>query len=228
MLKKSLITILSVFMLILLNGCASAGSDLVLTEVGNGQISMDEAVTPDIGDDAKETSKGDTNRDIEEAAKQEEKPETVAVFVCGAVENPGVYELLEGSRADEAVEAAGGFTDDADVTYVNLAAKLTDGVKLQIPTVTDTASKGLLPEIDSFDAASDALAADGSGAGGLVNINTASKEQLTSLPGIGDGIAGKIIKYREDNGAFKKAEDIMNVSGIKEKLFSKIKDYITV
>ena len=97
-----------------------------------------------------------------------------------------------------------------------------------IPTIEETKDASVAQGIDSFDTASDLNGDTGSDPGGLININTASKEQLVTLPGIGDGIAGKIIKYREENGSFKSIEDIMKVSGIKDKLFSKIKDHITV
>ena len=188
--------VISVVMLMFLTGCTSANEEIILSD--------------------------NTAIDTVEAPEQieEELPASVVVYICGAVVNPGVYELTDGSRIDDAVKAAGGFSEDADRTYVNLAAKVSDGSKLQIPTVTETSDQSFAKGIDSFESAT-----DGSG---LININTASQTQLATLPGIGEGIAGKIIKYREENGSFKKIEDIMKVSGIKDKLFSKIKDHITV
>ena len=123
---------------------------------------------------------------------------------------------------------ANGFSEDADRTYVNLAERVVDGAKLKIPTTLETGDETLAAGIDSFDG--EAL---GTGSGlaqdsELININTASLNELTTLPGIGEGIAGKIIKYRDENGSFKCIEDIMKVSGIKDKLFSKIKDHIIV
>ena len=148
-------------------------------------------------------------------------PKSIYVYVCGAVVRPGVYELPASSRAVDAVEAAGGFCDGADEAFVNLAAQLSDGIKLLIPTIEETARSADSPNLSSFDS-------ETASANDLVNINTASKEELKTLPGIGDGIAGRIIEYREESGGFKTTEDIMQVRGIKEKLFSKIKDHITV
>ena len=205
---------LSVLLLILLTGCTSANSEIILSDNATMEACADTepVVTDEPAEEVKET----------------ESIEVVVVYVCGAVKSPGVYELPGGSRMDDAVCAAGGFSEDADMTYVNLAAKVSDGSKLQIPTVQETADETLVRKIDAFDSDDINLNSAGSDGGGLININTASKEQLVTLPGIGDGIAGKIIKYRDENGSFKSIEDIMKVSGIKDKLFSKIKDHITV
>lgn len=137
----------------------------------------------------------------------------VCVYVCGAVENPGVYYLLEGSRVDDAIKAAGGFTTDADSESLNLALSVKDGEQIAVKTVSEAASE----------AASKAEASDG-----LININTASEAELTTLPGIGSTRAAAIISYRETNGPFAKKSDIMNVSGIKEASYEKIKDLIKV
>ena len=163
----------------------------------------------------------------EECVIEEAIPGTVVVYVCGAVVNPGVYELSDGSRMGDAVEAAGGFTEDAEETYVNLAARVSDGVKLFIPTVSEVAGEAGTVKIETFEPEGSPDNAKGSSTA-LVNINTATKAELTTLPGIGEGIAGRIIKYREENGSFARIEDVMKVSGIKDKLFSKIKDHITV
>lgn len=146
--------------------------------------------------------------------------QTFVIFVCGAVNNPGVYYLEEGLRIVDAIDAAGGFSEDADRTYVNLAAPLTDGIKLQIPTAAEAAEGMSFEAMDSFSQDENKSV--------LVNINRASVEELKTLPGIGDGIAGRIVEYRTENGNFSSIEDIKKVSGIKDKLFSKIKDHITV
>ncbi len=137
----------------------------------------------------------------------------IYVYVCGAVNNPGVVELSEGSRAEDALEAAGGLSGNAKQDYVNLAAKVEDEQMLYFPTIEEAAS--LLEESRSADST-------------LVNINTAGAEQLSTLPGIGASRASDIIAYREAHGAFESKEDIMQVSGIKESLYEKLCDLITV
>lgn len=175
----------------------------------------------------------------EETPKETETAEaiekvTCAVFVCGAVVNPGVYYLDNDLRIVDAVDAAGGFTEDADKAYVNLAALVQDGQRLRIPTVAEVAeaekASDKSAKAESFDIGDTSGQGTGSADSnnGLININTASIEELKVLPGIGDAVAGKIVSYRTENGNFSCIEDIMKVSGIKNKLFSKIKDQITV
>ena len=157
---------------------------------------------------------------------------SLVVYVCGAVSEPGVYELSFGSRINDAVIAAGGFSEEADTTYVNLAAEISDGAKLRIPTLVETEEikgKGnvLSEEFNSFDKTGLDVETKSVNSG-LININSATEEELKTLPGIGDSIAARIVKYRQQNGKFNSIEDIMKISGIKDKLFSKIKEYITV
>lgn len=133
--------------------------------------------------------------------------DTIFVYVCGAVAEPGVVELTEGSRAETALQAAGGFAPDAQTDYVNLAAKVSDGEKLYFPSVGEA----------------EALAMEEKNASeGLVNINTADEEKLCTLPGIGASRAQDIIAYREAHGAFRSKEDIMKVPGIKENAYSRL------
>ena len=151
---------------------------------------------------------------VEQAAETRVvEPQTVYVYVCGAVRTPGVVEVPEGSRAAEALELAGGMTTEADPFYVNLAETVTDGQKLYFPT---------LEEAETLEAEVKATAE------GLVNINTASAEELCALPGIGASRAADIVRYREKNGAFQTKEDIMKVSGIKQNAYDKLCDRITV
>ncbi len=162
---------------------------------------------------------------------------TLFVHICGEVMRPGVYELPEGSRVYEAVEEAGGFTQDAAADYVNLAYILEDGWKIEIPSwenlETDGEGKG--------NGISSGISADagwtGNGTGdfggdasgdGLVDINTATKQELITLPGVGESRAESIISYREKNGGFSRIEDIMKVEGIKDGMFAKMKDKICV
>lgn len=140
---------------------------------------------------------------------------SVVVHICGAVVSPGVYELSPGSRIADAVELAGGLLEDADESYVNLAELLADGQQISIPTKQEARLMRQLPQQNSV-------------ACGKININTADKVLLCSLPGIGDTRAADIIAYRQEHGGFKAIEDIMQVSGIKEGSFQKIKEMITV
>lgn len=155
----------------------------------------------------------------------------IAVHVCGCVNNPGVYTLCTGARINDAVAAAGGFTPEADVNYLNLAGFLQDGGKVYVPSVDETKDLGQDGSI-SFDAAGGGAVSSGmTGADvddGLVNINTATRDELMTLPGVGESKADAIIKYREENGGFETISQIMNISGIKDGLFNKIKDKIKV
>lgn len=155
----------------------------------------------------------------------------IAVHVCGCVNNPGVYTLCTGARINDAVAAAGGFTPEADVNYLNLAGFLQDGAKVYVPSMDETKDLGQDGSI-SFDAAGGGAVSSGmTGADvddGLVNINTATRDELMTLPGVGESKADAIIKYREENGGFETISQIMNISGIKDGLFNKIKDKIKV
>ncbi len=151
---------------------------------------------------------------IEEAA-EDEKSEPVIVHICGAVVNPGVYELPPGSRIVDAVDKAGGLSVDADDSYVNLAAVPNDGEQIFIPTIEESV---IMKQTRQETGVSS----------GKVNINTADKALLCTLPGIGDTRAADIIAYRQEHGNFSAIEDIMQVSGIKEGSFQKIKEMIVV
>lgn len=142
-------------------------------------------------------------------AETDETEDSIFVFVCGAVQCAGVYELPAGSRVFEAVQLAGGFSQDAATAHINQAEVLEDEIRLYIPTMNE-------------------IADEQSQSDGKVNINTAAKEELMTLPGVGESKAALIIQYREEYGRFQAIEDIMNISGIKEGLFGKIKDYIKV
>ncbi len=142
-----------------------------------------------------------------------EREERICVYVCGAVEAPGVVELPSGSRAADALEAAGGFAEEARTDYVNLAAKLSDGEKLYFPTREEAEEM----ESQAREAAD-----------GRVNINTADEALLATLPGIGEAKARDIIAYREAKGGFGDCEELMQVDGIKESTYGKLQDKIKV
>ena len=162
------------------------------------------------------------------------EPESCVVHICGAVNEPGVYTLEGGARIYQAIEKAGGFREDAEQEYLNQADLLVDGMKIYVPTQEEAAevggntewmaSAGEVPE----DKGQGGNTKDAGVESSLVNINTAGEEQLCTLPGVGSSKAKSIIAYREQNGAYKTIEDIMNVEGIKNGVFRKIKDCITV
>lgn len=155
-------------------------------------------------------------------SQMEEEPETsetsIYVQVSGAVASPGVYELPEGSRVFEAIELAGGMTAEADARQMNQAQTISDGemiyVKSQGEQVEGTSEIPFSEQTQQED--------------GKVNLNTATEEQLMTLPGIGQAKAKSIIAWREENGNFSKIEDLMEIEGIKEGVFSKVKDSIKV
>ena len=189
-----------------------------------GAIVMDEAPQADGSADSAETD-GGTAKSLMETSEVVENSETDAIYVyiCGEVTNPGVYELAEDSRIYEAVDAAGGFTENAARECVNLASKVSDGMQIMIYNKEEAA---LL--LAGSGSAGGNAGQNGTSGSGLVNLNTATKEELMTLKGIGEAKAEDIIRYREKSGGFKKIEDIMKISGIKEAGFQKIKDNITV
>ena len=165
-----------------------------------------------------ETAEAAVTKESETASEEESTLETqakVCVHVCGSVHLPGVYYLEDGARIHEAVEMAGGLTDDAAGDVINLAEVICDGEKIYIPSKEEVKAGYSAEEPTEKD-------------DGLVNINTASLEELKKLPGIGDIKAEAIIKYREETGSFNSIEDIRNVSGIKDSSYEQIKDLIKV
>lgn len=158
------------------------------------------------------------------SARPEEIPaEKIFVDICGAVQQPGVYELEAGMRVCDAVAAAGGLSEDADLASLNQAAFLEDAAKIYVYTQEEAVRQGVsAPEQSGL------FGQSGSAQAEKININTADIAQLCTLSGIGEARARDIIAYREANGGFQSAEEIMNVSGIKEATFQKIKEEIAV
>lgn len=157
-----------------------------------------------------------------------EQPDEVAVYVCGAVRQPGVYYVAGSAIRETAVRMAGGFSDDADVTYVNLAQTIIAGEQIYIPTLEETAGILLSEREDETASAEHASADTNAERNGKININTAGKELLMTLPGIGESKADAIIAYREAQGKFQNTEELMQIRGIKEGIYNQIKDLIIV
>lgn len=191
--------------LVLLCGCGTDSSedDIVI------RMSDEEESCTDLSDE--------NMTSVSEIVNETQTSVMLFVHVCGAVVNPGVYQLEPGSRLYEAVERAGGLTEDADGTCLNMARELSDGEQVLILTKEEMAA---MPHVPTDSQRTQTP--------GLVNINTATLAELTTVSGIGESRAQAIIAYREVNGAFQCIEDIKQVDGIKDGLFSKIKDQITV
>ena len=170
---------------------------------------------------------------VEEKATEDvaEENSEVSVYVCGAVVSEGVYTLAADARIEDALERAGGYSEDAAHGAINLAERLTDGMKIYFPTEQELSEAGGAWQTKDASNGSNSLSgSEGlSGLdGSLVNINTADAKTLETLPGIGEGKARDIINYRNTNGPFGDVQDIKNVSGIGESTFSKLSPYITV
>lgn len=165
----------------------------------------------------------EANAQAEEATvSTEETAAMIYVDVGGEVKNPSVVELPDGSRVTDAITAAGGLTEQADLTDINRAAFVSDGEKIYIPSqVSELEDDGL--SVGEGGGGGTAKSSDG-----RININTADSTQLQELTGVGPATAEKIIDYRKQNGRFQSIEDIKNVSGIGDKTYEKLKDHIKV
>ena len=193
---KRALCLLSLFGLLVLSGCGEEEGVL-------------------IGQPSSEADAGQQVLQLESLPESEvlEETATIVVFVCGAVRFPGLVTLPVGSRVGDALELAGGFAENADTCWVNLAQTPEDGEKIYFPTIEEGAS---LSEAGEEREKS------------LVNLNTAGKQELSTLPGIGESRAADIIDYREEKGKFQNIRDVMKVPGIKQALYDQIKDKITV
>ena len=181
----------------------------------------------DLQENAALENRPEEQNDDTEEDENEDLENHIFVYVCGAVANPGVYEVEAGSRVFQAVELAGGLLEDASPEHVNQAMTVTDGQQIYIPNRSEVQSKeGLLYEDDSLKGIDQGV--HESGSQGKVNINTADKTELMTIPGVGESRAQDIISYRQEHGGFSSIEEIMNVPGIKEATFEKIKDGIKV
>lgn len=219
--------ILAAMLVFLLCGCNHRDTEYKLSDstggstaetVSENQKEVDEEQTVS-GKSAGETTGIPEKGEAQEAAPEE----TVQVYICGAVVSPGVYTLPGGSRVVQAVESAGGFLPDAEEKILNLARKIEDGEQITVWTREEAENM----EITETPQQNTGGTEQASGSG-KVNLNTAGKEELMTLSGIGESRADAIIAYREANGPFGSIEEIMNIEGIKEKMFEKIRGSIEV
>lgn len=196
--------------------CSCGEKDEIIQFSSTQQPAASENIKTDqLQDVSGSKSEDESQDDFEEKTK-------IFVHVCGAVVIPGVYEVSQDARVIDAVTMAGGCREDASSDSLNLAGKLTDGQQIYIPTKEEVANSSIrwnqTAQNDEVNSAKEPM----------ININTAGKEELMTLPGIGEAKAESILLYRQENGSFQKIEDIQQISGIKEAAFEKIKDRITV
>ena len=172
-----------------------------------------------------------TNDQIENNSNEQqlEKNENIIVHVSGAVNKEGIVELKNNSRIIDAIDKAGGLKDEADITNINLAYIIEDGMKIHIPSKEEKESTIIVESnIDSGTVEQSNEIKSNNNKKLKININTATKTDLETLPGIGESTALKIIEYRKKKGKFKLIEDIKQVNGIGENKFNKINELITV
>ncbi|MDR3304818.1 MAG: helix-hairpin-helix domain-containing protein [Clostridiales Family XIII bacterium] len=200
--------------------------------VQNGQAT-ESGVSADAGaegaGDAQNAEAGASSGNAEGDGLAQAPAAAIFVDIGGAVANPGVIALPNGSRVEDAIEAAGGLTENANAAPINRAALLSDSDKVYIPTNEEVESGTALPSAGTGgDAGQSGAGGNSQTAQGKINLNTADSQTLQQLNGVGPATAQKIIDYRSANGAFRSIEEIMNVSGIGQKTFEKLKEYITV
>lgn len=224
-------------MLWILSGCGESASG-GLTKFGESSL-YESSVQGEASDSSlkeEESEAFDTSDDSSSQEKSSDALEdddgVIFVHLCGAVKEPGVYEVESGSRLYEVLKRAGGLTEEACDTFLNQAQLLTDGSQIYVPTKEEVANGSLENPANSqgqvAETAENATSQTKDSSKAKVNINTADVSELMTLSGIGESKAKAIVEYRESNGAFKSIEELMNISGIKEGVFQKIKDSITV
>ena len=211
--SKNRVLIVAAALLLFTAGCGSEETN-VLTEENLAAAEFSEKQ----GSGEELPGTGETGAAGEEEDPGNGRKETLVVHVCGQVLTPGVYELPAGSRIYEAIEAAGGLGQEAAPEGLNQAAKAMDGQQIYVPSASEVAEGTVSPAGVNGGSLQDAK----------VNINTAGEEELMTLTGIGEAKAAAIIRHREENGAFEAIEELMEISGIKEGVFEKIKEQITV
>jgi len=162
----------------------------------------------------------------EEIQEEVEEYEEMVLHIVGAVKNPGIVKIKEGSRIVDVIEAVGGITEDADTSKINLAYIVEDGQKIFIPSITDEITEET--EYVTSESGDNIIVDDNEGENSMVNINKATQTELETLPGIGPAMALRIIEHREQNGNFEKIEEIKNVKGIGDAKFENIKNNICV
>lgn len=218
---KRILLFLGVFLLMTMGGC-SGEEEITLEEA---QEVPKEAQGEEAQRDPAQKEPGETD------GEKDGKNGSIYVHVCGQVADPGVYELPQGSRVYQALEAAGGMTEQAAEQFLNQALALEDGQQVYVPSREEAKTAAAQGSAPGQTAAAGGVATGpgGQDAGdGKVNLNTATKEELMTLSGIGEVRAEAILNYREANGGFQSIEELKEIEGIKEGVFGKIEDQIKI
>jgi len=168
-----------------------------------------------------------SSSDLIVSSTQSEKDEIV-VYISGAVNKPGILRVPAGSRVVDVVDAAGGLAPGADPSKVNLAKVVKDGTHVNVPIGKLVTDKKTGTAVNSSSGQSQTSSKRSSSGGEMVNINSADKNELDKLPGIGPSLADRIVEYRQENGSFRDLSELKNVAGIGETKFNQIKDKLSL
>lgn len=217
--KRITVVIMICILLVVVSGCSKEKNSDTLEEVQ--QREKTESV--EVSDETENETDGAEQTVDTEPVKKAGSEGVIYVFVCGQVTSPGVYELPEGSRICQAIDAAGGMLDTASTDWVNQAETAEDGQKIYVPSQEEAE---VMPDGQQTGQMQEASSTEGTD--GKVHLNTASREELMTLTGIGEKKADAIIRYRESNGGFQSVDELMQVEGIKEGTYNKIKDSIVI
>lgn len=232
----------AILLLALVTGCTGGtkeiDEDLVsLTETGPDKVPEEESDQKNQTDQEEQGTSEEPRETLGEDTKNSQNPGIIYVHVCGEVASPGVYPIPSGSRLYEAIEAAGGILENGAGEQLNQAAQIEDGQQIYVPSREEvqqgTAGGAQLPQQAVTGGGNTGQKGtsgnpSSSSEDGKVDLNTASREQLMTLSGIGEAKAASIIAYREEHGGFRKIEELMEVEGIKEGVFNKVRDQIRI
>ena len=223
------VTAAFVMSLVLLSGCSGVrtgqGEELKeLTDTGSEEVQEDKSA-------AGVTKEEELEEPLQEEMQCTDDSQEIYVHVCGQVACPGVYLLPAGSRLYEAIEAAGGLSENGAGELLNQAAQIEDGQQIYVPSQEEATQLQAGQSVSNMGEAGQNVSTPGTSGpseDGKIDLNRATREQLMTLSGIGEAKADSIIAYREVHGGFRKIEELMEVDGIKEGVFNKVKDQIKV